>query len=208
MTHPTATTTSTMQRKNVSVRQKRRSQSLVIFISVAFLGFCLVNIHLVVHLDSIHSGTVDYNKNIAQGRTNNAIVNYNITYADKIPIINYFRLAGVELDDESIKLLPTWSQIESIIGNEPVIHGLEKCEEYKNNVPALRRMLGSAGIFNSGTNLVTRLMKENCVIPQRYNLALKLYGQKATKEQFGIRWQCPWVSYNFMHQFKIWILIY
>ena len=187
-----------MQRKNASVRQKRRSQSLVILIIVSFIGFCLVNIHLVVHLDSIVSATADDNKNIAQGRTNNAIINYNITDADKIPIINYFRLAGVELDDESIKLLPTWSQIESIIGNEPVIYGLEKCEEYKNNVPALRRMLGSAGMFNSGTNLVTRLMKENCVIPQRYNHALKLYGQKATKEQFGIRWQCPWVSYELL----------
>ena len=105
---------------------------MVILIIVSFIGFCLVNIHLVVHLDSIVSATADDNKNIARGRT--AIINYNITDADKIAIINYFRLAGVELDDESIKLLPTWSQIESIIGNEPVIYGLEKCEEYKNNV--------------------------------------------------------------------------
>ena len=37
---------------------------------------------------------------------------------------------------------------------------------------------------------VTRLMKENCVIPERF----EKYGPKASKEQYGIRWQCPWVS--------------
>lgn len=33
-------------------------------------------------------------------------------------------------------------------------------------------------------------MKENCVIPERF----EMYGPKASKEQYGIRWQCPWVS--------------
>ncbi len=35
---------------------------------------------------------------------------------------------------------------------------------------------------------VTRLLKENCVIPERY----EKYGPDASKEDYGIRWQCPW----------------
>ena len=107
-------------------------------------------------------------------------------------VLEHFRRAGLEItDEESLKRLPSWSEIESVIGNEgPIVVGLERCHDFRTNVPPLRRNLGSAGMFNSGTNLVTRLMKENCVIPERYNMFHT--NPKATKEQYGIRWQCPW----------------
>ena len=38
--------------------------------------------------------------------------------------------------------------------------------------------------------MVTKLLKMNCVIPEQYEKYKD--DPKATKEQFGIMWQCPW----------------
>ena len=35
---------------------------------------------------------------------------------------------------------------------------------------------------------LTRLLKENCVIPERFSY----YGPGSSKEKYGIRWQVPW----------------
>ena len=79
----------------------------------------------------------------------------NGTDNNKNRVIDYFRDAGVHLDDESLEELPTWSQIESLIGDKPILLGAERCEDFRDKVPPLRRMLGSSGMFNSGTNLVS-----------------------------------------------------
>jgi hypothetical protein len=70
-------------------------------------------------------------------------------------VLEYFKDAGVRLHDEDIRSLPTWSEIEALIGEKPVILGLEKCETFRNKIPPLRRMIGASGMFNSGTNLVS-----------------------------------------------------
>jgi len=216
------------RQNNTTTKQSKRSQTLILII---IIGFCIVNIQLVMRLDDHIIGMNDNNNiNVPQPQQSNTksnndnnhlswIVSHShvgqvehsfnsTTINDKGPIIEYFKLAGVELDDESIKLLPTWSQIQSIIGDEPVIFGLERCEEYRNNIPPLRRMLGAAGMFNSGTNLATRLMKDNCAIPERQNEAIRLYDQRhITKEMLGIRWQVPWgkhtpVNFKYIHTGK------
>ena len=167
-------------------------RKIVVFCSAAIFA-CLfaVNLFLVADLEkqkvSMQTQNLDIQKSInenqvgidRQDSNNNTSTN---------PVIDYFRMAGVELDKDSIKSLPTWSQIESLIGKKPIFRGLETCETFRQNVPPLSRMLGSAGMFNSGTNLVTRLMKENCVIPERFNK----WGPNGSKESYGIRWQCPW----------------
>lgn len=81
--------------------------------------------------------------------------------------------------------LPTDASIIDQYGNQPKILGLDTCQTYRDTVPAEDRMLGAAGMFSTGTNLVTQLLKQNCVIPER----AKLYGENATKEQLGMRWQ-------------------
>lgn len=48
---------------------------------------------------------------------------------------------------------------------------------------------------------VTRLLKENCVIPERY----AHYGPRASKEKYGIRWQVPWGKHtpaNFISEYS------
>lgn len=168
---------------------------MVIYFVIGNIFFGLVNIHLVTNLDS--SVGVDNNLSSpslggvleTSGRNKNDAINNPNKNATHNRVLEYFRQVGMEeLDDESIKRLPTWSQIETLIGEKPVFLGLERCSDFRDNVPALRRMLGSAGMFNSGTNLVTRLMKENCVIPERYIE----HGPRASKESYGIRWQTPW----------------
>jgi len=169
---------------------------LVIYFVVANVFFGLVNIHLVTQLDN--SVGVDDNLNLvspslggvlgtSERHETDYINNPNINVTDN-RVLEYFRQVGMEVGEDSIQRLPTWTQIETLIGDQPVLLGLERCIDFRNNIPPLRRMLGSAGMFNSGTNLVTRLMKENCVIPERY----KEHGPHASKESYGIRWQTPW----------------
>ena len=70
-------------------------------------------------------------------------------------VLVHFLWAGVDLDVVSMRQLPTWFEIKSLIGTEAVLLGLDTCEDFRKKVPPLRRMIGSAGMFNSGTNLVS-----------------------------------------------------
>ena len=103
-------------------------------------------------------------------------------------IIDIFREAGVELDESELHDLPTWDEIVSLVGEAPIVHGLDTCAKFRQTVPPLERNLGAAGMFNTGTNLVTQLLKENCKIPER----VEKYGPKASREAHGIRWQVSW----------------
>ena len=107
-----------------------------------------------------------------------------------------FKDAGIELTRKQLLRLPSWSQIEQYIGAEPIIVGLETCADFRRMIPAVNRSLGSLGMFNSGTNLVTKLIKENCKIPER----IAYYGWKVDFDKYnmgpleahGMRWQVPW----------------
>ena len=139
-------------------------RKIVVFCSAAIFA-CLfaVNLFLVADLekqkdDSWQMQNLDIQNSINENQVGIDLQDSNNSTSTN-PVIDYFRMAGVELDKDSIKSLPTWSQIESLIGKKPVFRGLETCPTFRQNVPPLSRMLGSAGMFNSGTNLVTRLMK-------------------------------------------------
>ena len=103
-------------------------------------------------------------------------------------VLDLFKEAGVDLTPEMEAELPSWSQVQKVVGPHPYIVGLEHCETYRRKVPPLERMLGPAGMFNSGTNLVTHLLKQNCEIPERRQEV----GPHKPKEAYGMRWQVPW----------------
>ena len=103
-------------------------------------------------------------------------------------ILRIFHEAGVDLTPEMEEKLPTWEQVQEVVGPHPYILGLERCEEFRQRTPPLERMLGAAGMFNSGTNLVTHLLKQNCEIPERR----KMMGPHQPTESYGMRWQVPW----------------
>mmetsp|Transcript_20833 Transcript_20833/g.42262 ORF Transcript_20833/g.42262 Transcript_20833/m.42262 type:complete len:411 (+) Transcript_20833:261-1493(+) len=179
-------------------RQKKRRQSIlelrnavalvvIVYTGTSVINFYLASYYLPRHLDGKSNSATRFGSPFLLQRHDN-IEKPGDTIHEINRVLEYFSQAGVELDEESLRKLPSWEQIEYLFGEKPVLLGLDRCEDFRKNVPPLRRMLGSAGMFNSGTNLVTRLLKENCVIPERY----KKYGPDASKEAFGIRWQCPW----------------
>jgi len=75
--------------------------------------------------------------------------------------------------------VPTWDQITALFGPSPRIVGLETCEDFRRSVPASRRMIGPAGLFNTGTNLASQLIDKNCHIVGR-------------EHGNGMEWQVPW----------------
>ena len=109
---------------------------------------------------------------------------------DKGPILEILTQAGMEIEDENdldqetLDKLPTWTQIQNLYGPKPIIHGLEKCDAFRNAVEPRTRFFGIAGTFNTGTNLVADLLKFNCQITER----MEIYGE----ESKGVRWQVPW----------------
>jgi len=62
-----------------------------------------------------------------------------------------------------------------------VPHTWHLSEEFRKNVPVEDASIGSAGIFNSGTNTLAMYMNANCLMPEN------------KKEKYGgMRWQVPW----------------
>lgn len=109
------------------------------------------------------------------------------------PDFVYQHLLSAGVSEQFLQLhrskLPSWSTIVDQYGAEPVIFGLpDACDRYQESVAPKDRILAAAGMFSTGTNLLTKLLKHNCFIPAR----MTLYGMNATKEQLGIRWQVPW----------------
>ena len=105
-------------------------------------------------------------------------------------VVEVLQSAGATVTPEMKDRLPSWDQVVQLYGEHPVFRYSQKqtCELYQFQVPPERRMLGSAGMFSTGTNLLTTLLKKNCKIPER----VALYGVNASRELHGIRWQVPW----------------
>jgi hypothetical protein len=56
---------------------------------------------------------------------------------DKEPILKMLKDAGVPLDPEKdkelLEELPTWSEVTALYGKEPVIYGLDMCEQFRTH---------------------------------------------------------------------------
>lgn len=106
--------------------------------------------------------------------------------------------AGVDLTPEIQSKLPSSEEdVVRLYGSKPIIKGLSRCAAFRDSVPAISRMLAPAGMFNTGTNLVNQLLRENCYIPERI--------EKLGKESPGMRRQVPWgkhspASWRFKHK--------
>jgi hypothetical protein len=146
--------------------------------------------------------------NALQRRRPNATIQNSSPAIDpqnKYPEYVYQQLLSAGVSEQFLQhyrlKLPSWSTIVDQYGPEPVIFGFPNaCDRYQETVAPKDRILAAAGMFSTGTNLVTQLLKHNCYIPAR----MALYGMNATKEQMGIRWQVPWgkhtpASYKYQH---------
>lgn len=122
-------------------------------------------------------------------------VNNTETFGVDDHIVKILTAADIFLDKELASQLPTWDDIVSMYGDKPIIYGLETCQVYRDTVKPEDRMLGPAGIFNTGTNLLFELMKANCNIKEARNVPNPdpnvpiLYREP---KRNGMRWQAPW----------------
>lgn len=106
-------------------------------------------------------------------------------FFDKKALIELLQEAGVTpIDNATAAALPTWSEITSLYGKEPVYYGLDTCERFQGSGVASQHFLAVAGTFNTGTNLLAELLLANCHMPAR----MAQYGPA----QRGIRWQTSW----------------
>jgi hypothetical protein len=107
---------------------------------------------------------------------------------DKQPIFEILKQAGIDalkdLDQETMDALPSWSQVQRLFGDKPRIYGLDRCQEFRDSTDPTIRFFGIAGTFNTGTNLLSELMIQNCQITER----MLAHGN----ESKGMRWQVPW----------------
>jgi len=119
------------------------------------------------------------------------------TYGADEHIVKILHSADVEIDKELAEQLPTWEDVVSLYGEEPIILGLETCEPYRQAVKPEDRMIGPAGMFNTGTNLLFELMKTNCDIKEAHT-------KRREPRRNGMRWQVPWGKHNppTTHRFK------
>lgn len=127
-----------------------------------------------------------FNRNsITNGGNENASSSH-----DKEPILRLIRDAGISVDPvedaDLIADLPTWSEVTAMYGEKPVLYGLKEgnCQRFQAHSDPGDHLVGTAGTFNTGTNLLAELLVANCHMAERQ----KKYGYK----QLGVRWQVPW----------------
>lgn len=101
--------------------------------------------------------------------------------------------------------LPPVEEIQSMYGTKSYIVGLERCEDYREAVEPEHRLMGPAGLFNSATNLLYKLLTLNCVNMARKRAASKR-GYRMGKS--GMMYTSPWgkhnpVSWRLHHEAKL-----
>lgn len=76
------------------------------------------------------------------------------------------RRAGVIVSDALEAELPAWSEMTSMYGSQPVIIGLDRCEEFRRaRSKPNYAMIGPVGMFNTGAKYLWQMLYLNCKIP-------------------------------------------
>jgi len=97
---------------------------------------------------------------------------------------NILKASGEEITPEIESKIPTWTEVKSLYGSSTKIIGLDTCDQFQSIIPVEDAYIGPAGIFNTGTNLLSGLLQSNCEVPKR------------TKKGSGLLWQVPWGKHN------------
>lgn len=98
------------------------------------------------------------------------------------PLLEILERAGLQVDEEVMRLLPTWKQVTDLYGEKPVFWGKDSCEVFRRSVPKQNRFVGVAGQFNTGTNALFKYLDQNMQI-------------KENKMFNGVLWTIPWYKH-------------
>jgi hypothetical protein len=109
------------------------------------------------------------------------LISYHDAKIGREAFLDLLHDAGVtDMDNAVLQRLPTWDTIQHLYGPGPILIGTETCRQFRETIPAKDASLAVAGLFNTGTNLLSTYLESNCRIPQN------------TNHNHGMRWQVPW----------------
>ncbi len=87
---------------------------------------------------------------------------------ESLPSINDFHtMYGAAAGSGSSSSSSSEQQTQKQHHYQPKIIGLETCQTFKDNTSPLDAIVGPAGLFNTGTNLLFQLMLKHCYFQQR-----------------------------------------
>ena len=119
---------------------------------------------------------------------------------------HHFEEAGIPLNINDLKTLPTTQELINFVGESPVIvdgadSSNDQCSKFRQSVHERDRWIGVAGLFNTGTNLLYELLDQNCILPgeekrSSWEVPVHLPWGKDKKKR-RIQWQVPWGKHNF-----------
>ena len=65
--------------------------------------------------------------------------------------------------------------IQTMYGSKPYILGLERCEDYRNAIPQINRLMGPAGLFNCVSAEFDLKLVNSCTTMQLISLFFNLF---------------------------------
>jgi hypothetical protein len=137
----------------------------------------------VVHHSITHLKAEDLNGLGADNSNSNQNLTLEEASQGREELLAILHDAGVhDMDAAAIAQLPTWQQVTRLYGTSghPIIYGLETCASFRQQTPREDISVGTAGLFNTGTNPLSMYLQANCEIPSN------------TGDKFkGMRWQVP-----------------
>jgi hypothetical protein len=120
----------------------------------------------------------------------------------KQQVLSVLREAGIaEVDDATVQLLPTWDELTALYGklapDEPLhLGGTDTCSRFRALVPTEEAFLGTAGLFNSGTNAMTYYLRANLRMASSTQSLPR--SQRPQHHHDGILTQVPWDKHYFV----------
>jgi hypothetical protein len=190
------TSSSYERRRKISTQCHRQWRVKTFFVSAFFLVTVLFLVRCAILLQSLKISTLsDYM--VAQRLATSAEIDVWENDPERAPFLAILRQAGYDLKEPSLwnnktmGSLPKWSEVEKSFGSKPKIYGLETCQQFQQTSRSFERHIGVAGMFNSGTNLLSSLLASNCQnqarIDRRGVSATGMEWQGKRKSGFGIR---------------------
>jgi hypothetical protein len=171
-----------------------KQRILMSFVMGTGLVLCLFNAVYLVHVVDNH----DVQSPAPIERMNPPSTTTNNGSQGKERLMKMLHDAGIhDFSPGSIAQLPTWEQVVNLYGDSPKIVGLDTCQMFRDTIDPTEALVGVAGPFNSGTNLLAELLSANCILIKRK--------KKYTKSN-GIRWQVNWGKHQpprFRHDYYI-----
>ncbi len=107
------------------------------------------------------------------------LINNEMVPPEKEKIVTILSKSGVRLTPNMIDSLPSVINFNTMYESEQIksIYGLDTCASFREKISPVDRIVGPAGLYNTGTNLMYKLLSKHCIFQERADL----YDKDATK---------------------------